>query len=43
MCSSDLWAFLFGTAWGWACLAAGGVVGFVGLWWIELIAREVDA
>ncbi len=40
---ADPWAFLFGTPWGWACLVSGGATGFAGLWWIELIAREVDA
>ena len=40
---ADPWGFLFGTPWGWACLAAGGATGFAGLWWIELIAREADA
>jgi len=40
---ADPWAFLFGSPGGWACLVAGGATGFAGLWWIELIAREVDA
>lgn len=40
---ADPWTFLFGSPGGWACLVAGGATGFAGLWWIELIAREVDA
>lgn len=35
--------FLLGSPAGWACLAAGTGIGFVGLWWIEAIARDVDA
>lgn len=34
--------FLLGSPLGWACLAAGGVFGVAGLWWIESIARDVD-
>ncbi|GAB3762089.1 tight adherence protein B [Nocardioides ginsengisegetis] len=39
----DPWGFLLGHPVGLACLAAGLVFGFVGLAWIETIARAVDA
>jgi tight adherence protein B len=39
---ADPWTFLLRTPPGIACLSAGLAVGFAGLWWIELIAREVD-
>lgn len=39
---ADPWAFLLGTPYGLACLAGGLAIGFVGLWWIEMLARAVD-
>ncbi len=36
-------AFLLGHPWGLACLAGGLLFGFAGLWWIEVIAGEVEA
>jgi tight adherence protein B len=39
---ADPWSFLLRTPWGLASLSLGLAIGFIGLWWIELIAREVD-
>ncbi len=39
---ADPWSFLLRTPFGLACLGGGLAIGFLGLWWIELIAREVD-
>ncbi len=38
----DPWGFLLGHPLGLACLAGGLVFGFIGLWWIEAIAAEID-
>ncbi len=39
---ADPWSFLVRTPYGLACLGGGLAIGFLGLWWIELIAREAD-
>jgi tight adherence protein B len=39
---ADPWSFLLRTPWGLASLSLGLALGFLGLSWIELIAREVD-
>ena len=36
-------AFLLGHPWGLACLVGGLLFGFAGLWWIEVIAGDVEA
>lgn len=38
----DPWGFLLAQLPGQACLAGGLALGFLGLWWIEAIARDVD-
>lgn len=38
----DPWGFLLGTPVGLACLGAGLLFGFAGLWWIEALARAVQ-
>ncbi len=38
----DPWGFLLGHPVGLACLAAGLVLGFLGLWWIEALATGVE-
>lgn len=38
----DPWGFLLGRPLGLACLGAGLAFALCGLWWIELIARDVD-
>lgn len=40
---ADPWRFLIATPYGLACLAAGLAIGFVGLWWIEMLAHAVDS
>ncbi|CAA9409837.1 type II secretion system F family protein [uncultured Nocardioides sp.] len=39
---SSPWGFLLGTPVGLACLGAGLSLGFLGLWWIEAIADDVE-